>query len=594
MAYQSTSIASVVRKLNRDYYLPAIQRPYVWQTDQIIRLFDSLMKGFPISSFLFWDIDPSKVENLAIYKFIEDFQYGDFHNEIASITDRNIVLVLDGQQRLTSLLIGLLGSYKVKDKYRRHGNPDAWKRNTLYLDLLKEPDQSEELLTEVTYGFRFFSETPRNDNDHYWFPVKGILDFLDRDEFNKYLDDFEEKLEDTNFQRADRKIAERNLERLYDVVWKEEAISFFMETSLSLERVLDIFVRANDGGTKLSKSDLMLATMTTMWGDMNARDEIYNFVDYINKELPRKNAFDKDWVMKACLVLTDLPNAYKISSFTGENLTIIRNAWDDIKSALETTVRLINDYGVDRDSLTSTNALMPIAYYLYKTGIRYSDTTVLAANNLPKAYSWLLKALLGKTFGGSSDNTISLSRSIIKESLAESEGFPEQNLLIGLKKHSQLDFTDSSVLSELLDIGYKDSSCFLALSLLYDDKRWGTSNYHIDHIFPQKDLSEAKLLTTGVSELAVHSYLEAKDKLANLELLPKKDNLSKSAMPFYEWLQGRDTDYRDMHFIPTDSSLYNTERFLEFSSARNELLRERFETVLGVSAQSELGDDNPK
>lgn len=96
---------------------------------------------------------------------------------------------------------------------------------------------------------------------------------------------------------------------------------------------------------------------------------------------------------RTCLVLTDLPNVYKISSFTGESLTIIRNAWEDIKAALETTVRLINDYGVDRDSLTSTNALMPIAYYMYKTGIRYSETTSLASTNLPKAYSWLIKAL---------------------------------------------------------------------------------------------------------------------------------------------------------------------------------------------------------
>jgi uncharacterized protein with ParB-like and HNH nuclease domain len=578
-----------VRKLNRDYYLPAIQRPYVWHPDQIIRLFDSLMKGFPISSFLFWDIDPSKVDNLAIYKFIEDFQYGDFHNELASITDRNIVLVLDGQQRLTSLLIGLLGSYKVKDKYRRRGNADAWKRNTLYLDLLKEPDQSEDLLTEVTYGFSFFSEIPNNDDAHYWFPVKGILDFLDVDEFNKYLDDFEEGLENSGFQRADRKVAERNLQRLYDVIWKEEAISFFMETSLSLERVLDIFVRANDGGTKLSKSDLMLATMTTMWGDMNARDEIYNFVDFINKELSRKNSFDKDWVMKACLVLTDLPNAYKISSFTGENLTIIRNAWEDIKAALETTVRLINDYGVDRDTLTSTNALMPIAYYLYKTGIRYNDTTELAAKNLPKVYSWLIKALLGKTFGGSSDNTISLSRTIIKDSLGETKEFPERNLLLGLKKHSQLDFTDNSVLADLMEIEYKDSSCFLALSLLYDDKRWGTSNYHIDHIFPQNDLTKSKLLAAGVSNVAVQAYLDGKDMLANLELLPEHENLEKSAMPFSAWLESRDSDYRNIHCIPADSSFYRTDGFPGFSRSRNEILRGRFAKVLGISDYSGAG-----
>lgn len=586
MAYQSASIASVVRKLNSDYYLPAIQRPYVWHPDQIIRLFDSLMKGFPISSFLFWDVDPSKVDNLAIYKFIEDFQYGDFHNQQATITDRNIVLVLDGQQRLTSLLIGLLGSYKVKEKYRAKDNPNAWKRQTLYLNLLKEPEQTDDLLTEISYGFKFFSDQPVDDKDHRWFPVKRIISFEDQNDFNHYLDNSDDEMEKAHFLRADRKIAERNLQRLYEAVWKDGAISYFMETSPSLERVLDIFVRANDGGTKLSKSDLMLATMTTMWGDMNARDEIYNFVAYINKDLARKNSFDKDWVMKACLVLTDLPNAYKVSSFTGENLTIIRNAWEDIKAALETTVRLINDYGLDRDTLTSTNALMPIAYYLYKTRIRYNETSDLAANNLPKVCSWLVKALLGKTFGGSSDNTISLSRNIIKEKLAVSKDFPERDLLIGLRKHSQLDFTDASVIDELLSIEYKDNSCFLALSLLYKDKRWGTSNYHIDHIVPQKELTKSKILAAGVSEMTTQAYLDRKDTLANLELLPEADNLKKSGMPFSDWLKGRDAAYIDDHCIPNDSNLYDFDQFLLFCSAREEILSAKFAQVLGINTTS--------
>ncbi|PHX42467.1 hypothetical protein AO263_24410 [Pseudomonas sp. NZIPFR-PS5] len=85
MAYKSSSIAGVIRRLNRDYYLPAIQRPYVWTPDQIVRLFDSLLKGYPISSFLFWDIEPAQATTLDIYKFVEDFKYGDFHNETAIV-----------------------------------------------------------------------------------------------------------------------------------------------------------------------------------------------------------------------------------------------------------------------------------------------------------------------------------------------------------------------------------------------------------------------------------------------------------------------------------------------------------------------------
>lgn len=44
MTYKSTSIADLLGKLNRSYFLPAIQRPFVWEPEQIVRLFDSLMQ----------------------------------------------------------------------------------------------------------------------------------------------------------------------------------------------------------------------------------------------------------------------------------------------------------------------------------------------------------------------------------------------------------------------------------------------------------------------------------------------------------------------------------------------------------------------
>jgi uncharacterized protein with ParB-like and HNH nuclease domain len=140
MSYESTTIVKIINKLNRNYFLPAIQRSFVWKSDQIIRLFDSLMKGYPISSFLFWDLKPESKQQWEIYKFVENFRYGDTHNEIAETDGFDVTLVLDGQQRLTSLMLGLRGSYTVKTKNKRINNPDAWTRQHLYLDLLKDPN----------------------------------------------------------------------------------------------------------------------------------------------------------------------------------------------------------------------------------------------------------------------------------------------------------------------------------------------------------------------------------------------------------------------------------------------------------------------
>ena len=62
----------------------------------------------------------------------------------------------------------------------------------------------------------------------------------------------------------------------------------------SYDRVLDIFIRANDGGTKLSKSDLLLFLMiTSKWEGVSARQEIYDFVDLLNDGLDARNDLDK-------------------------------------------------------------------------------------------------------------------------------------------------------------------------------------------------------------------------------------------------------------------------------------------------------------
>lgn len=586
MSYNAASIRDTVEQINRNLYLPAIQRPYVWEPEQIVALFDSLMKGYPISAFLFWELKPENRRNWEIYSFIDNFRYGSTHNEIAEPDGRDIVLVLDGQQRLTSLLIGLRGTYTVKLKHKRWDNPTAWVRQRLFLDLLTDPAVEEaDAELGISYGFKFFDTTPETDSKHVWYKVGEILDFDSEDIFDLHKDALCDALPGS-VTRDNERLVRRNLERLYRMVWKEENISFYTERNQSYDRVLDIFIRANDGGTKLSKSDLLLSMITSKWHGVNAREEIYRFVDHINNDMERKNDFDKDFVMRACLVVSDLDHTYKVSNFTNQNLNVIQTAWISIREAVEKTVRLINRAGIDRDTLTSTNALMPIVYYLSKLdGPALDGTTPFEVRNRERIRRWLLGALLNNVFGGNSDQTIGTSRAIVKGSVANGRDFPLEELIEGLKARGRVMDFDETNLDALLDTRFGQRSTFLAVSLLYDLQQETTSNYHVDHIIPRSLCDTKKLLAMGLQRERIERIENCVDRLGNLELLIGRENLEKHADPFSDWIKTRDAGFRERHLIPSDPELWDVKFLPEFVAEREILIRQKIKTILGGLAK---------
>ncbi|KAA0570338.1 DUF262 domain-containing protein [Azospirillum sp. Sh1] len=593
MSYASTTIADVLDQINRTYFLPAIQRPYVWEASQVVALFDSLLKGYPISSFLFWELQPENRGNWDIYQFVENFRYGQVHNEPAETDGRDVVLVLDGQQRLTSLLIGLRGSYTVKLKHKRWDNPLAWSKQRLYLNLLKDPGQDEtgeEDEVGVTYGLRFFEEPPGNDRGHLWFKVGRILDCRDDDRFDQVKEEVVDSLPDT-VTRGEVRIVERNLDRLYRTVWKDDVVAYYTEKSQSYDRVLDIFIRANDGGTKLSKSDLLLSMITSKWDGVNAREEIFNFVDRLNDELDRKNDLNKDFVMRACLVLSDLDHVYKVNNFTTANLAVIQRNWPEIKRSLEATLRLVNRFGIDRDTLTSANAVLPIAYYLFKLGdgVMLDGTTPFEVQNRLRIRRWLLGALLNSVFGGSSDQTIGTSRALLREAMETERDFPFHALTDGLRKRRGrvVAFDEEANVAALLETTYGQRTCFLALSTLYEEQNWSSSLYHIDHIIPRTLCTRRSLQGRGISESRIDEILACVDRIGNLQLLLGRENSEKAGMSFGDWIRTRDGGFLEMHLIPPEPHLWVPEALPEFVAAREDLIRKR------LRLYSIFGDSGP-
>ena len=129
---------------------------------------------------------------------------------------------------------------------------------------------------------------------------------------------------------------------------------------------MDIFVRTNTGGTPLTYSDILMSIAVAEWSKYGAREETYSLVDDIN-EIGRDFRFSKDFVLKSCLMLSDLSNiGFRVDNFSRSNMSRIQAQWIDIKSSVRTAVQLAAGFGLSGPTLTATNSLLPIAYFVHR------------------------------------------------------------------------------------------------------------------------------------------------------------------------------------------------------------------------------------
>lgn len=558
MSYLNTTIRDLItEKIGRNTFLPAIQREYVWSPYQVEKLFDSLMCGYPISSFLFWRIREENKKDWISYEFIRDFNAEAPHNSETNLdgVNQDIFLVLDGQQRITSLNIGLRGSYRYF--FRR------WRKTRLYLNLLWNHDNDNP--EELTYQFLFKEDDqplPRTDYAQYWYRVGDILNFEDAEDAK---DAIENKL--IGFPEDEQKRAKRLIGKLHSVVNVSKIINYYEEKSDNYDKVLEIFIRTNTGGQKLEYSDILLSTATAKWRNLNAREEINSFTDEINKIGVGYN-FGKDFVMKGAMYLTeDLPIQYKLSSFTQSNLEKIEDHWDTTKEAIRNTVSLISRYGFSDKNLVTKLALLPIAQYLRNIGNKnYVSSSkvddVKDQNNIQK---WLIFIILKNGLGGSSDTKLTQMRRIVD---MKYDRFPFAE--INREMLIESSFNDME-LDSFLQTNYGTRYSYLILSLLYPGRDWKDKVFHEDHIFPQTEFQRKKLKARGYVDEKIEKYLACYNSIANLELLDESENKIKNAKPFEEWLSDRDDNFRTRHNIPLMEN-YDFDHFLDFIDKRKILL----------------------
>lgn len=607
MGYESQTITEIIAGVNSKYYLPSIQRKFVWSCRQIENLFDSIMSNYPIGTFLFWSIDkgedPSRIDEYTFYNFINNFSERDDSNFNQEKLDKpslkeHLTAVLDGQQRLSSLYCALRGSYAIKTSKKISPN-DPYPRRELYFNLLYK--QNGELENEYEFKFLVESESKIKDRNNYWLKVNDVLSWANKPEsktiVKQKIREITKELKDFAFEDlsdSDIDAIAINIENLWDKLVCEKLITYYEIRKESLDEILDIFVRVNSGGTPLSKSDLVFSTIVANWE--NGREQIENLLESLNDK-GEHFKFDKDFIITLCLALMDFKQKFAVETFTRSNVKKVEAAWGRIATAITETVDLLVEFGFNSENLTSAYIIIPVAYYLFKRNTHVRDLVEEDKKNIRK---FLIYGMVKKIFSAGVEGVLTQLLNALKQ---QNEGTKEYELKV--KTHFDFDsikmlsFHEKTLNIELGDIDdllslRKGALSFMVLSLLYPNIKFKEVKWHQDHIHPKTMFEKAKLkkyfssIGATISDEKCGEWRAMADTLVNLQLLTGTANQEKGKIAFATWLptiypklEDR-VSYCKENYIAEEISL-ELKDFESYYKERKELLRAKLIEVLNIS-----------
>lgn len=555
MKNQKETIRRMVTYLNNEekdggFWLPNIQRPFVWTEDQIERLFDSIMREYPISTLLVWRTKSQVRRRKFIDNYRQNIKLTDFYVPQDSKTK---LLVLDGQQRLQSLYIGLRGSYEGRELYFN-----------VLSGLITYPE-------DVRYKFKFLD--PKKASFP-WVRFKEIV----------FSDELYNRISDSIIKNSGKFLNEEEIGRINDnvalIVKQFVNVDFLMYQELDGidnsrayqdDDVVEIFIRANSGGTQLGKSDLLFSLLTSSWEYSNER------MEELIEELNRTGYdFTRDFVLKTCLTLMDKGARYEVNKFRDDKTRDqIINKWDDISVA----IRDVKDSIFGRTFLRTDKAissylgLIPIIYSRY----HYLEKWEAAKTQLNE---YLLRTLITGAFTGNPDNVIDKCVQEIKST----GGFNVKGLFGVIKANGRnLDVTKETILCQ----SYDSKGIHLIFNLWYKDfnyiPAYENNLPQIDHIFPQSLLRSIKVENPETRRRDLMKYKkEDRNQIANCMLLTAEENGSggKGDASPESWFADKDDAYLEMHLIPKDRNLWKLENFDQFIEERKKLILNKFDYMI--------------
>lgn len=566
--WTNLSVKETIRKIkDEEIVLPVIQRRLVWSEEQIELLFDSLLKGNSFGAIICIEEEKDNRPLFAYRVFSRD------GNNVASIEVETLSktqwFIIDGQQRLQSFYIGLTGTLNGK---------------RLYFDLLSDYINSE-------YDFKFAinnDELPKNNkerdntnntvSDCLWWPVDNLFQRLSTT--NKAREVAKEIIKKANIDDSIKiDIIETNVQDFFDAVFAYESVGIskvsINKDKNALEnrqRIVELFRRLNDGGTKLSAYDLV----ASMFKGFDYKME--QFLDTVVAENADIGLKQDDFI-KLLLILNDKPSK-EMSDLTPEDAEFATSNFNRIQASLKALKNfLIVTSNYNWFSSSKNRSAIPLYFITYH--IFYSKTSTDQLSDIFSRFDttdkscqdmavWLRLSILNKVFSRGCGwipykTGIRKIHAVMKENKGRS--FPKDSLFTVYNYHP-LYFYDKVNENNL---NFFDQEYMLYL--IYNGQPTVRSE-DIDHIHPYSLLKIA-----GVDESRINN-------IANYQLLDSGTNRGiKNGKELADWIQNCidnsiQKGYLERHLIPIDKLFWEIENYDQFFVERSKLIAAKLNTYL--------------
>jgi hypothetical protein len=527
------TLFGLLSQVDRDeIVLPAMQRPFVWREDRIYRLVDSLLRGFPIGALMLWKT--STVQRFRRLPRDVDTETAEIFTFETSTDTSNKYLVLDGQQRLTSLFAAFKGTYNHKRLFIDvlSGSPEGKDPGNQYYDCQFLSAAEASTLTTSNGGLR-----------RHYMPIQDLI-----------------KINPVHAAAAahkkslELKLTESESERITDIFIRCATI---LGNSKSLqvitvdedpshvtpiEEILEIFVRVNSGGLVLQKSDLLMSLLDLKWNDI--QPELQKLVRDINESRPF--AFTRDDVLKSLLLaegaetrfdklVSDRKQVEQLASRLPTYIPSVKKSWQLLGCILMDDCRIYSE----RFFRGGHNALLPFVLYMSKRdGISNDDRRKIVVG--------IYLTIMSGVFGGAEARMGAFA----KNKVSGASSFPLNDLVALVRREYGIKSLDD-VLRRHLDLALNIAHGGITL-----DKN--PEELQRDHIFPKSKLEKA-----GYPYEMVNHY-------ANFHFLRGADNLNKLDKDPHDWFRNPGKN------VPPYSDKDLQERLLQW----DELDPGKFETLI--------------